>query len=238
MTHARPAVPAPRIEEVSELGFYPNEAAEYVAILSKPYASLDEKDCSWICEEGEVFLPAHHLRYFAPALIEHCRSQAEYNVYACNQVLMCLLKAHPLPDAPQLAPKLVSLAASLWPRRLAQPPRGIDWRDRTTVELPGGRILRVALELDPSSLDECLSASAGPAAMAIVELALGVFEEDWTLPAQPSVSERLLDALERIALGPELHASLGARYVLGEVPPDELPCCSSLDCRAHSEPGS
>jgi hypothetical protein len=234
VTRSQPLVEPPPLADADKLGFWADEVAEYEAILRKPYSSLDDADCIWIVGEAEIFLPADHIRYFAPALVEHCRTHIEDTHYL-NGTIAALLKGIPLPGAHQVAAELQDLLARFPMQRFPMPIRGIDWRSGAQPGLLPGRLLRLAMEVELSSVDFAALGTTGPAAMALVELAFGLFEENWDYPGGSSVADTILELLEKIARGSDRHAGLGARFVLGEVPPESLPGCSDPDCSAHPD---
>jgi hypothetical protein len=218
---------------VEALGFWPHEEAAYLAILRKPYGSLEGSDCIWIAGEAEVFLPPSHIRYFAPALVEHCQALID-NEHYLEQVIAAMVKAMPLPDAAALAARVSCLTTQFSPRRFTLPVPGGDWRTGGP-ELLRGCLLRLAIELDRSSVELATAPATGPTAMALVELAFGVFEESWDLPGYATTANALLATLERIAQGSDRHAALGAAFVLGEVPVERLPTCSDPGCPVHPD---
>ena len=233
---ARPVVPPPPLESIGGLGFYPDEEDEYAAIVRTPYAALDALACRWVATEAETFLPADHIRYFAPALVAWCRRAPDTSYIA--YVLAALCKALPFADAAALAAELRALLPEFAPRRFSHPIAFDDpWQASHGCDLIPGRVAMMILTLDPGALDLAALARQGTGPMAIVELGFGVFSRGWQpTPAPgfpPWFADQLLAALHRVARGEEPHAALGAQFVCGDVGPEVLPGCDSLACKAH-----
>ncbi len=235
MTRARPNAAAP---PPSECGYVaaPDLEEPYAAILAKPYEDLDASDCRFVVSEAAIFLPVDHIRYFAPALMEHGCGNAGRDYL--TMLIPALLKACPLPDPGRAAMGLQTIVDSLPARRFTLPLPGIDWRDGLTPDLLSGRLLRLALELDENAramLGRHRSADE-PSALAVVEMAFGTFEAGWPPPPGADLLDPMIAAVEAVARGPRGYASQGARFVLGEVPSWDLPRCGDPHCRAHPDP--
>jgi hypothetical protein len=172
------------------------------------------RDCLEVAHEGEPFLPAEYLRYFAPALAEHAgsicgRMSAHYDVEC---LAAALAKALPLEQPGRLAADLRRGIAARHPGsidslRQVWPPRwgGRGWRQPDGSGPGFPKLLVLVCELDGSSAENvALFASDEPAIVAtLVEHDAGVLALGWR-PDNPSAAalytvEAVLARLERIA---------------------------------------
>ena len=237
---ARPPFPRPAAATQAETGFYPDEQAEFEAIVRKEYAEIGVDDARWLLSDGEIFIPPLHLRYFLPALAENARYIASdvLNSHYMENLVRIMRKAKW--TDPVIAADLRRAVAS---GRL----RG---RDGGYVEVPAdldsfpaghgfARLLHAILELDGDSAENraFLSSDIPAAQLACIELIRGVIDGGWKFENAAASAlftpDAILERLERMKSSSEEIISLASRFLLGEVTQEDLPKCGDPDCPAH-----
>jgi hypothetical protein len=223
--------PRPAPLRPDETDLWQQEREEYNALLALDLAELRFESCLTVLDLGPIFLPAAHLRWFAPALARHAvRIVTECSEYEVEQLVACIVQSLPLqlpPETPaQLrdaarAWRLVACDCHAWGRRFFPPEAPGEWRTPTGAGPGVPKLLALLAELEgasPANRD-LFGTTDRDLAFAISEHDWCVVNRDWR-PTNPAALELYtLDAVierqERLAASEEPAIAANARLVLG-----------------------
>lgn len=222
-TRAAAPGPSPGPEAADRTGLWPGEEVGLIEALRKPYAELTWVDCAVVCADGELFLPAELIAYFAPAIVEHAADLGLAGDYQVETLVAALAKALRAGGASIDAAALARAIAARRPQLSLerQWSGGGGWAT-VTGHGPGyakALVLLAEVDVDDVHLEPLITSQRPNVAMTVIEHDRAVLDGGW-LPARAAAARfyelsAIIARLERLASSPYPHVAAAAREVLG-----------------------